>query len=74
MQVAVDRVDRAPRQFVVVGQIFRPGFSTVSTASEHGGRGVGLDVVVALVRQLGARLLVSSRRGEGTELRVRLQT
>jgi chemotaxis protein histidine kinase CheA len=34
---------------------------------------VGLDVVVALVRQLGARLLVSSRRGEGTELRVRLQ-
>ena len=57
----------------VVSQIFRPGFSTASTAGEHAGRGVGLDVVVALVRQLGARLLVSSRRGEGTELRVRLQ-
>jgi chemotaxis protein histidine kinase CheA len=57
----------------IVTQIFRPGFSTAATATEHGGRGVGLDVVVALVRDLGARLLVSSRRGEGTELRVRLQ-
>lgn len=57
----------------VVGQIFRPGFSTATTATEHGGRGVGLDIVASLVRQLGARLLVSSRRGQGTELRVRLQ-
>ena len=57
----------------IVSQIFRPGFSTVAAATEHGGRGVGLDVVVALVRDLGARLLVSSRRGQGTELRVRLQ-
>jgi hypothetical protein len=30
-------------------------------------------VVAALVRELGARLLVSSRRGQGTEMRVRLQ-
>lgn len=57
----------------VVGQIFRAGFSTVTSATEHGGRGVGLDIVASLVRQLGARLLVSSRRGQGTELRVRLQ-
>jgi len=57
----------------IVGQIFRPGFSTAGSQSEHAGRGVGLDVVAALVRQLGARLLVTSRRGQGTELRVRLQ-
>jgi two-component system chemotaxis sensor kinase CheA len=56
----------------VVSQIFRPGFSTASAIGEHAGRGVGLDLVVELVRQLGARLLVSSRRGQGTELRVRL--
>jgi chemotaxis protein histidine kinase CheA len=58
----------------IVGQIFRPGFSTATHAGEHAGRGVGLDLVAALVRELGARLLVSSRRGRGTELRVRLQT
>ena len=57
----------------IVSQIFRPGFSTADTASEHAGRGAGLDVVAALVRELGARLLVSSRRGQGTEMRVRLQ-
>lgn len=57
----------------IVGQIFRAGFSTAATTTEHGGRGVGLDIVASLVRQLGARLLVSSRRGQGTELRVRLQ-
>lgn len=57
----------------VVSQIFRPGFSTSEAPTAHAGRGVGLDVVAHLVRELGARLLVSSRRGEGTEMRVRLQ-
>jgi two-component system, chemotaxis family, sensor kinase CheA len=57
----------------VVSQIFRSGFTTATAPSEHAGRGVGLDVVAELVRRLGARLLVSSRRGEGTEFRVRLQ-
>ena len=57
----------------IVSQIFRAGFSTADAPTQHAGRGVGLDVVAHLVRQLGARLLVSSRRGEGTELRVRLQ-
>jgi len=57
----------------IVAKIFRPGFSTATTPSEHAGRGVGLDIVASLVRQLGARLLVTSRIGRGTELRVRLQ-
>jgi signal transduction histidine kinase len=58
----------------VMAQIFRPGFSTADTAGPHAGRGIGLDVVTAHVRQIGARLLVSSRRGQGTEFRVRFAT
>jgi signal transduction histidine kinase len=57
----------------VIGQIFRPGFSTAEAASVHAGRGVGLDIVAALVRELGARLSLSTRRGQGTTFHVRLQ-
>jgi two-component system, chemotaxis family, sensor kinase CheA len=56
----------------VLAQIFRPGFSTSDTAGEHAGRGVGLDIVSAEVRRLGARLLVSTKPGQGTTFRVRL--
>lgn len=56
----------------VLAQIFRPGFSTSDTADEHAGRGVGLDIVSAEVRRLGARLLVSTKPGQGTTFRVRL--
>ena len=34
---------------------------------------VGLDIVAALVRELGARLSLSTRRGQGTAFHVRLQ-
>lgn len=57
----------------VIGQIFRPGFSTADAASAHAGRGVGLDIVASLVRELGARLSVSTRRGHGAAFHVRLQ-
>ena len=56
----------------VIAQIFRPGFSTVAQPGEHAGRGVGLDIVSAEVRRLGARLLVSTQPGQGTAFHVRL--
>lgn len=56
----------------VINQIFRSGFSTAGEAGEHSGRGVGLDVVSAQIRALGARLTLSSQRGRGTTFRVRL--
>lgn len=62
--------DMSPAQRLA--QIFRPGFSTTTEAGEHAGRGVGLDIVSAEVRRLGARLLVSTRPGQGTTFRVRL--
>jgi len=52
--------------------IFRPGFTTLDTASDVSGRGVGLDVVETSVEQVGGQLRVSSRAGAGTTFEVRL--
>ncbi|MFZ2989749.1 type IV pili methyl-accepting chemotaxis transducer N-terminal domain-containing protein [Ideonella sp.] len=54
----------------ILEQIFKPGFSTATALSMHAGRGTGLDVVVANVRQLGARLRLSFTSGEFTEFKV----
>ena len=52
--------------------IFRPGFTTLTSASDISGRGVGLDVVETSVEQVGGELRVSSQFGEGTTFEIRL--
>ena len=52
--------------------IFLPGFSTSETVSQVSGRGVGLDVVVNEVRDLGGTVSVSSRMGAGAEFSIRV--
>ncbi len=52
--------------------IFMPGFSTSDTISQLSGRGVGLDVVVTEVRQLGGSITVFSEPGSGTEFNIRV--
>ncbi|HBB87529.1 MAG TPA: hypothetical protein DC047_07940 [Blastocatellia bacterium] len=52
--------------------IFRAGFSTLASASEVSGRGVGLDVVETSVEQVGGELRVSSTPGAGTTFEIRL--
>lgn len=52
--------------------IFRPGFTTLATASDVSGRGVGLDVVETAVEQVGGELRVSSKPGKGTTFEIRL--
>ncbi|MDM3872058.1 Hpt domain-containing protein [Porticoccus sp. W117] len=56
----------------VVQFILEPGFSTSETVSHISGRGVGLDVVNAEVRQLGGAIAIRSQQGQGTEFQVRL--
>lgn len=46
--------------------IFAPGFSTAQTVSNISGRGVGMDVVRQNVKDLGGRISIESRPGEGT--------
>ena len=46
--------------------IFAPGFSTKEAVTEFSGRGVGMDVVVSNIKQLGGQVLVDSIPGQGS--------
>ena len=44
----------------------QPGFSSRSTADDVSGRGVGMDVVAGQIIEMGGRLSLSSRLGQGS--------
>ncbi|WP_374469871.1 chemotaxis protein CheA [Phenylobacterium sp.] len=46
--------------------IFMPGFSTASEVSDISGRGVGMDVVKRSIQELGGRISIASRPGQGS--------
>lgn len=52
--------------------ILEPGFSTAAKLTQSAGRGVGMDVVAAEVRQLGGSLEIESEPGSGTRFIIRL--
>lgn len=52
--------------------IFQPGFSTAETVSDISGRGVGLDVVMKNIHELGGKVEVISVENVGTIFRLRL--
>lgn len=52
--------------------IFRAGFTTVTSATDVSGRGVGLDIVETAVEQVGGELRVSSKPSAGTTFEIRL--
>lgn len=51
---------------------FLPGFTMKEEVTEISGRGVGLDVVQEMVRQVRGRVRIASRPGEGTQFRLEL--
>jgi chemosensory pili system protein ChpA (sensor histidine kinase/response regulator) len=52
--------------------ILQPGFSTAQVLSQVSGRGVGMDVVLTEVKQLGGALEIDSQQGHGTSFTIRL--
>lgn len=52
--------------------IFQPGFSTQEEVSKDAGRGVGMDVVAKLVRELSGRITIATRAGQFTRFEIRL--
>ena len=52
--------------------IFQPGFSTAEQLSDVSGRGVGMDVVIRNIKDLGGSVDVQSELGVGTTFTVRL--
>ena len=53
----------------IVGRIFQPFFST---KIGRGGTGLGMAIVDNLVKKLGGKISVQSKRGEGTRFTLRL--
>ncbi|MGQ9424933.1 Hpt domain-containing protein [Gilvimarinus sp. F26214L] len=52
--------------------ILHAGFSTAEQVTQISGRGVGMDVVHAEIKQLGGTMFIDSRWGEGTVFTIRL--
>ena len=52
--------------------IFAPGFSTADVVTDVSGRGVGMDVVRRNIENLGGRVDLQSRHGQGTTITIRL--
>ncbi|WP_374339100.1 Hpt domain-containing protein [Leeia sp.] len=64
--------DRSYSDSELLGLIFHPGFSTASQITQLSGRGVGMDVVKTEIEDLGGRVEVSSRLGQGTTFTLHL--
>ncbi|BAP42721.1 sensor histidine kinase/response regulator [Pseudomonas sp. StFLB209] len=56
----------------VLSFILEAGFSTAEVITQISGRGVGMDVVHAEVKQLGGSMSIDSVPGQGTHFRIRL--
>ncbi len=56
----------------VLQLILEPGFSTATEVTQAAGRGVGMDVVANVVKQLGGSLEIDSTHGRGATFTVRL--
>jgi HPt (histidine-containing phosphotransfer) domain-containing protein len=52
--------------------LFRPGFSTQDEADENAGRGVGMNVVAELVKELKGRIAVATGEGRYTRFTIAL--
>ena len=64
--------DATPGDHETLQFILAPGFSTAETVTKISGRGIGMDVVHAEVKQLGGTMVIESVPGQGALFRVRL--
>jgi two-component system chemotaxis sensor kinase CheA len=56
----------------LLGLIFIPGLSTAKIVTDMSGRGVGMDVVKRKIEEIGGSVGVSTSRGKGTRIQIRL--
>ncbi|MBD8577714.1 Hpt domain-containing protein [Pseudomonas syringae] len=66
------RADAVLADHEVLPFILEAGFSTAEVITQISGRGVGMDVVHAEVKQLGGSMTIDSVAGLGTRFRIRL--
>lgn len=70
--LAPDEVASRLSEAELLDFLFLPGFSMKENVTEISGRGVGLDVVHDMIRQVGGIVRVSSVPGEGTRFQLQL--
>ena len=63
---------RRPSEEELLNLLLRPGFSTKARATDVSGRGVGLDAAKAALNRTGGTLAVSTRKGHGTRITLRI--
>jgi two-component system chemotaxis sensor kinase CheA len=71
-QGLVDATVEALSDEELIRIIARPGFSTAEKITDISGRGVGIDVVLTRVRELGGAVEIRSVPGNGTTVTLRL--
>ncbi|HEY7773300.1 MAG TPA: Hpt domain-containing protein [Marinagarivorans sp.] len=75
-QKAIERGLMAPEaelsEHDIMQFILQAGFSTADNVTQISGRGVGMDVVAAEIKQLGGSMTIESKPGVGTQFTVRL--
>ena len=54
--------------------VFIPGFSTAKKVTKISGRGVGMDIVLSNISNIGGRVKIDSVLGQGTTIEVRIHT
>jgi len=67
-EAALERIDDRE----AVNLIFAAGLSTAEVISDLSGRGVGMDVVRSAVEKINGTVVVESRLGQGTTIRISL--
>ncbi|MFC6592631.1 response regulator [Deinococcus lacus] len=70
---SAQELDQMPDQDIA-RLILLPGLTTMREVNAEAGRGVGMDVVATIVRQLGGDLLIRSEPGQGTTFTLRIPT
>jgi two-component system chemotaxis sensor kinase CheA len=65
---AIDSIDAAR----AIELLFSAGFSTAEVTSDISGRGVGMDAVRTMIRELGGEVTLTSELGAGTTAQIRL--
>ena len=56
----------------IFSQVFAAGFSTAEKVTDVSGRGVGMDVVKRSIESLRGAIEMSSRKGEGSTVTLKL--
>ncbi|WP_201579151.1 Hpt domain-containing protein [Psychrobacter sp. Pi2-52] len=71
-QGLIDADDNSLSDLDIIQYIFNAGLSTSQQVTQISGRGVGMDVVISEIRQLGGSVSVVSELGKGSSFTMRL--